>query len=75
MNGVQEATTIVNFPESGVKVNELKDNDTLTWFEGLTEAMVEAFEKNCLPSELKLDWTAPAGKFDLAGYTSYPSKA
>lgn len=42
--------------------------------DGLDEALADCYEKEKLPSELGLPWSAPGAPVDLTGYEAYPSR-
>jgi predicted dehydrogenase len=73
MNGLQDSSSIIDVPAEAVHVDAMEGDDTLSWIEGLYEAMTRCYEEGKLPAELgDLPW-AQAGKVvDLTGYETFP---
>ncbi len=72
VNGAQDSMPEVTpFPTEQVRTTTT-DSRTITWAEGLAEAMGEAFEKNALFSERGVPWARAGREVDITGYKTFP---
>lgn len=74
INGAQESSEITPIPPEDIHQEPHSDGDLLIWVAGLQEAFIQAYNHNCLPSEIHAFPWAQAGKLiDLHDYDHYPS--
>ncbi len=75
VNGAQESSRVKTFPEEMVRISNYDDSQ-LVWVKGLSEALMESYEKDALPNELQhYPWANSCRKIDLHNYKRYPSHA
>lgn len=72
MNGAQESSGILDFPNDMVVVEGDAD-ERLTWVAGLGEAFRRCYGQAMLPAETGLPWTGGGREVDLTRYRRFPS--
>lgn len=70
INGAQGSTEVISIPQEYIRRDRSGEADSLTWVEGLPEAIQKSYSQGCLPSEMKAYPWSKAGKpVDLGKYT------
>ncbi len=75
INGAQESVwDIAEFPPDLLHQRQEKEDDVLTWVEGLQETLEASYDQGCLPSELgRVGWAKAGTVIDLRNYRHFPT--
>lgn len=72
VNAASEVSEVKNFPSEIIRTVNLPGGKTLKCVPGIEDAFRECAKTGKMLSELgTLDWTQPAGSFDMTNYTSF----